>query len=117
MNRTTLFVYGSLKRGQRNHGYLVGQEFVTEAQTAPRYRLYVCGGYACLVEDLVHGVGVRGEIWLLDEEALRQVDRLEDAPVLYSRRPVVLENFAAPVAAYFYNRDVAGCVDCGACWP
>ena len=81
MARTTLFVYGSLKRGQCNHGYLAGQEFLTAARTLPYYRLYLRGGFACLVEDPTNGLAVHGEVWRVDDEAANVV-RLVQTQVL-----------------------------------
>jgi gamma-glutamylaminecyclotransferase len=117
MAKTIVFVYGTLKRGQRNHGFLAGQEFLDEAQTVPRYRLVVCNGHPCLIEDARHGVAVRGEVWSVDDDALRRIDELEEVPTLYSRRPIILQDCATPVAAYFYNGNVAGGVDCCGEWP
>jgi gamma-glutamylaminecyclotransferase len=118
MAKTTLFVYGTLKRGQRNHGFLAGQEFVAEAPTLPRYRLYVCGGSPCLVDDAVRGMAVQGEVWRVDDDALARMDELEEVPTLYTRRAIGLADFAGPVAAYFYNGDVTRCRDCVAGeWP
>jgi gamma-glutamylcyclotransferase (GGCT)/AIG2-like uncharacterized protein YtfP len=117
MAQTTLFLYGTLKRGQRNHRFLDGQAFVGEARTMPRYRLYVCQGCPCLIEDAAHGEAVRGEVWRVDDDALRRIDALEEVPILYSRRAIVLQDFPARVAAYFYNGDVAGAEDCRGEWP
>jgi len=36
---TRIFVYGTLKRGGRNHHFMAGQQFVGEARTAPGYTL------------------------------------------------------------------------------
>ncbi len=47
MTETFLFVYGTLKRGHRNHQLLKGWEFVSEAETfdSVRYALYQPQGY------------------------------------------------------------------------
>jgi gamma-glutamylaminecyclotransferase len=117
MATTTLFVYGTLRRGQRNHRYLFGQEFLAEARTVPHYRLHDCGGYPGLVEDRSHDLAVSGEVWSVDDEALRAIDLLEEAPILFSRRQVVLEQFPPPVWAYFYQGDATAGQDCGGRWP
>jgi gamma-glutamylaminecyclotransferase len=115
--QTTLFLYGTLKRGQRNHRFLAGQAFVGEARTVPCYRLYVCHGCPCLIEDAGHGEAVRGEVWSVDDDALRRIDALEEVPILYSRRAIALQEIPAPVAAYFYNGDVTGAAECRGEWP
>ncbi len=116
MTQTLVFVYGTLKRGHRNHDLLVGQEFLHEARTVPRYRLYDCGSYPCLVEDPERGVAVHGEIWRVDEESLAALDELEEVPDVFVRQEVALEASPAPVVAYFYRGDVTGFIDCGGRW-
>jgi gamma-glutamylcyclotransferase (GGCT)/AIG2-like uncharacterized protein YtfP len=111
-----LFIYGTLKRGLRNHHLLIGQPFVGEAITEPRYRLYDCGAYPALVEDQAAGQAVRGEVYLLEAATIRQLDLLEEAPVLYERLPVRLQDFTHPVWTYLYRQDVRGLPACGDCW-
>jgi gamma-glutamylaminecyclotransferase len=115
--KTTIFVYGTLKRGQRNHSLLQDQEFLGPARTLPRYRLYDCGRYPALVEEPVSGVSVFGEIWRVPEAVLRQMDECEGVPREYSRREILVDGFDPPVEAYFFNDEVAGLKDCGGRWP
>lgn len=114
---TLLFVYGTLKRGQRSHGLLRGQEFVADAETAPGYRLYDQGRYPCLVEDPQRGVAVQGELWRVEAAALARLDAYEGAPDLFERREVQVRGVREPVRAYFYRGDVRGFRDCGGSWP
>jgi gamma-glutamylaminecyclotransferase len=114
---TRLFVYGTLKRGQRSHHLLRGQVFEHEARTAPRYRLYDAGAFPLLVEDPANGLAVQGEVWSVDDAALDRLDEWEGVPRLYSRRPITLEGEAGPVWAYFFNGDAAAYPDCGRLWP
>ncbi len=116
MANTNVFVYGTLKRCQRNHHVLAGQEFLGEACTLPRYRIYE-GGHPCLVEDERTGGRVQGEVWSVTDEVLEKLDHFEGVPDLYSRRAIAIERFAPPVWAYFYNGDVSGLRDCGNNWP
>ena len=116
MANIILFVYGTLKRGQRNHRLLTGQEFVAPARTLPHYRLYDTGSYPCLVEDANNGVAVGGEVYRVDESLLPRLDELEGAPKLFRRAQIAVEGFGEPVFAYLYNGDVSKLVDCGAEW-
>ncbi len=50
-----LFVYGTLKRGCRNHRHLAGQAFVGPARTAPGFTLYDLGGYPGIAAGLAAG--------------------------------------------------------------
>ena len=90
--KTLLFVYGTLKRGCRNHANLVGQRFVGEARTVPGHRLHDMGGYPGLITAAEEPGGVEGEIWLVDAQALAHLDAFEGvAEGLYRRAPVALQ--------------------------
>jgi len=111
-----LFLYGTLKRGERNHRLLASESFVCEAVTEPRYRLYDCGAHPALVEDETNGRAIRGEVYLVGPTTLRRLDVLEDAPDLYELRPVRLQDFTPPVWTYLYRQDVRGLPECGEAW-
>jgi gamma-glutamylaminecyclotransferase len=115
--RYYVFVYGTLKRGQRNHGLLAGQPFVRDAVTEPFYRLYDCGPYPGLVELGPGGAAVEGEIYLVDDPTLEKLDELEAVPVLYQRGPVRLRDCELPVLAYYYVQEVSRFPECGRRWP
>ena len=103
-----LFVYGTLKRGCKNHPHIADQRLVGEACTAPGYRLYNLGDYPGLVADTTATDGVTGEVWEVDAAALARLDDFEGvAEVLYRRIQVKL---VAPfdhteVETYLYARD------------
>lgn len=116
--RTLVFVYGTLKRGGENHGWIGQQQFVAEACTVPLYRMYDLGGYPGMVraED---GISILGEVWSVDEAGLAKLDVLEDIDGgEYERVPVALEGEYATqrVEGYIYLRSVDGRRDVGACW-
>ena len=112
-----LFVYGTLKRGRRNHHLLADQEFLSEAQTLPRYRLVDTGSYPCLVEDHKSGVAVSGELWRVEDHCLTRLDTLEKVPYLFDRREVGLAGVAGPAFTYLYQQDISRFEDCGDSWP
>lgn len=114
-----LFVYGTLKRGCRNHPRLADQTFVAAAETAPGYLLFEVGGYPGLVARAGGGTQVRGEIWSVSTDALRRLDRFEGvAEGLYRRERVAMAGEFSPleVEAYVYARDVRGRPEVGAEW-
>jgi gamma-glutamylaminecyclotransferase len=111
-----LFVYGTLKRGQRRHHLLADQEFRGLARTLPRYRLYDCGSYPGLVIDDEHGLAVEGEWWRIDAALLPALDQYEGAPLLFRRQAIELDGVAGPVIAYFYQGRVAAFRDRGPRW-
>jgi gamma-glutamylaminecyclotransferase len=114
--RTILFLYGTLKRGEKSHRLLAGQRFVGEATTEPRYRLYDLGPYPGLVAD-VAGVAVAGELWDVDAAGLAELDRFEGVPDLFVRELVAVRGTAGPVEAYLYARPVPSGARSGGSWP
>lgn len=122
---TLLFLYGTLKRGQRNHFRMAGQECLGPARTLPHYHLYDCGPYPGLVEDRQKGLSIAGELWRVDDDALRRLDEFEGAPLPdrpnadpeFVRDLVEVDGQAGPIFAYYYRRDVSSLRDCGECWP
>jgi gamma-glutamylcyclotransferase (GGCT)/AIG2-like uncharacterized protein YtfP len=78
-----VFVYGTLLRGEGNHGLLAGAEFLGEHRTEPRFSLLQLGAYPGLISR--GGTAVRGEVYRVNDAGLRRLDRLEDYPRLYDR--------------------------------
>ncbi|MBA4067672.1 MAG: gamma-glutamylcyclotransferase [Isosphaera sp.] len=108
MATTVLFVYGTLRQGQRNHARLAGQAFLGDAATAPRYRVLDLGPYPGLVPDDAAGVVVSGELWAVSDGCLAELDDFEGVPDLFDRRPVEVAGRADLVFAYFWNGPVPG---------
>lgn len=114
-----LFIYGSLKRGKPNHGFLDGQKFVGEATTHRRYRLLNLGAFPGLVRaGRAAGTAVRGELWEVDAECLEQLDQLEGSPRFYRREPVQLRGRRSAPAYFLQDQLRAqGCREvAGGCW-
>lgn len=123
--RSVLFVYGTLKHGGSNHGWLEGQTFLGPARTAPGFTLYSLGDYPGLVADASDREGVTGELWLVDAACLARLDAFEGVPEgLYAREQVRLAAFppaasaadAARAQAYRYLRKVSSRARLGATW-
>jgi gamma-glutamylcyclotransferase (GGCT)/AIG2-like uncharacterized protein YtfP len=72
-----LFVYGSLKRGERHHAELRGAAFLGEARTVEGYGLEALGQYSVLVERFGLPGAVSGELFEVDESLLRLLDEFE----------------------------------------
>ena len=74
MVKVELFVNGTLMRGDVLHQNLDGARFVSEGQTAPRYRLYSIGDvHPGMIPDEISGISVNGEIYELDLEHLERL--------------------------------------------
>jgi gamma-glutamylcyclotransferase (GGCT)/AIG2-like uncharacterized protein YtfP len=116
---TNVFVYGTLKRGCRNHHYLAGQQFLAEALTGPGFILYSLGDYPGMVSSPDPNQQVVGEIWSVDEPCLTQLDDLEGVgEQLYARVPIRLAPpfDQAAVETYVYLQGIAGRTEIGSVW-
>lgn len=116
---TRLFIYGTLKRGGRNHALLAGQTFLGEAHTPPGYTLYALGDYPGLVPAASDRQGVKGELWAVDDATLARLDEFEGvAEGLYRREPIPLIPPHARIRAetFVYARSTDGCTHLGDCW-
>lgn len=96
-----LFVYGTLKKGRSNHLLIEHLPHLGDAFTDNNYSLVV-SGLPFLVKR--KGEGVRGEIYKIDPETLRAVDRLEGHPSFYRREIINVTDFRTgdTVEAYAY---------------
>ena len=81
MNR--VFVYGTLKRGQRNYHFLRDAEFVGEFTTPGIYSMFEFDDYPAVCLRGRHAV--RGEIYLVTDRQFKMLDDLEWYPHFYQR--------------------------------
>ena len=113
---TILFVYGTLKRGLRNHRLIADQVYLGEAATEPRYRVIDLGPYPGLIVDDFDGLAVRGELWAVSECCLAELDDFEEVPGPFIRETVAIKGRDEEVFAYFWNRPVPGGAKAGDRW-
>jgi gamma-glutamylcyclotransferase (GGCT)/AIG2-like uncharacterized protein YtfP len=109
-----LFVYGTLKRGQKANHLLGRGRFERAASTLPRYRLLNLGDHPGLIEVDGAGVSVKGELWRIDPAAFAELDAYEGPD--YGRRPIAIEDCAEKVITYFFLGDRSSLPECGAEW-
>src|SRR5262245_65772470 len=103
---TLVFVYGTLLRGEQNHGLLLGARCAGAARTRAAFAMFDLGGFPCIVRaDRGGGEPVTGEVYEVDAATLARLDALEDAPRWYRREPVELDD-GALAEAYLYAQDV-----------
>lgn len=120
---TTLFVYGTLKRGGSNHAFLAGQRFLGTARTVAGFTLFSLGTYPGLVPSPEDRDGVTGELWSIDDACLVRLDELEGTAEGLYRRAAIPLAAPAPVASgtavetYFYLRPLVGHPALGSVWP
>lgn len=104
---TRVFVYGTLMRGEPNHGFLANAEFVGPATTAPEYVLVTLGAFPAMVRGGIQPV--EGEVYLVGPDALERLDRLEGHPKFYRREQIILEDDSVVDTYLLSARQVAGC--------
>lgn len=115
--RTVLFVYGTLKRGERANRLLAGQTYLGPATTAPRYRLVDLGDHPGMIPDAAAGLSVTGELWEVSECCLDELDDYEGCPVDYVRGIVDVIGATGPVEGYRYVGPVPIGARTGGRWP
>ena len=81
-----VFVYGTLLRGEVNHHLLSGARLLGPHRTAPCFTLFILGAYPGAVR--TGTAALVGEVFRLDTAGLQRLDRLEEYPRLYARRPL-----------------------------
>jgi gamma-glutamylaminecyclotransferase len=113
---TLLFVYGTLKRGGVNDHLLRDQDFIGEATTAPRYRVFDLGPYPGLVRDDASGLAVQGELFAVSDCCLAELDDFEGVPELFTRDRIEVDGFEE-VWAYCWNQPVPNGARSGKGWP
>jgi|MDSW01.3.fsa_nt_gb gamma-glutamylcyclotransferase (GGCT)/AIG2-like uncharacterized protein YtfP len=104
-NKIYLFVYGTLKRGQRNNFFLETAEFICETTTtSARFSMVniaskqVIGAlYPTILED--GNFKISGEIYAIDLPTLERIDVLEEIGVRYKR---MTEEFISGHRAFMY---------------
>lgn len=117
-----VFVYGTLKRGLSNHGWLNRQVFLGEAITEPKYLLYDLGGYPGMVSatrGLGRGRAIHGEVWEVDASALERLHQLEGidhGEYVFASIELQPPWQERGVHGYLYLRSVSECPDCGTHW-
>ncbi|MGM0536207.1 MAG: gamma-glutamylcyclotransferase family protein [Pseudomonadota bacterium] len=111
ISRTPLVaVYGTLKRGLRNHHWLEGAHFLG-ADRLTSATLYDLGPYPAAKPETSRGVEV--EVFAVSARLLAGLDRLEDyrvrTPTHGDYQRVIRATAFGPAWLYLYNREVAGC--------
>lgn len=109
-----LFVYGTLKRGERNHRLLAGQRFVGPGTTATGFRLFDLGPYPGMVR--AAGGAVRGELFEVCDRCREELDEFEGVPTLFDRVTIELAD-GTRASAYLYVRPIPADAPSGEEWP
>lgn len=113
-----VFVYGTLKRGGRNHAQMSGGRFVGPARTQSGWALHDLGSYPGMVPAPDAPEGIVGELWEISDPLLAKLDRFEGVHEgLYRRETLALAEPTGTTAfAYVYLRPLDGHRRLGAEW-
>src|SRR5579859_2179982 len=104
--RTTLFVYGTLLRGETNHHRLAARaEFLGPARTAHAFSLVELGRYPALARGGT--TSVEGELYGVDDALRDELDVFEGHPSVYCRETIELDD-GRTAEAYVNPRRAAG---------
>jgi gamma-glutamylcyclotransferase (GGCT)/AIG2-like uncharacterized protein YtfP len=90
--KVQVMVYGTLLRGQPNHGRMAGATFVREVRTEACFTLVDLGPFPALRDG--GGTAVLGELYEVTPEHLAALDRFEGVPHHYERVTVRLADGA-----------------------
>ena len=104
-----VFVYGTLRRGFCNHRYLRGSVLLGAGRTARPYGLYLKAGIPYLMANEAR-YPVVGELYRVDAATLAGLDRLEEHPHVYERRPadIILDSGETRPAWIYFARRACG---------
>jgi gamma-glutamylcyclotransferase (GGCT)/AIG2-like uncharacterized protein YtfP len=85
-----VFVYGTLKKGFYNHGFLTRRgEMVRFIENATiRGKMYDLGSYPAIILDDIESGQIQGEVYEITSKILDQLDDLEGVPTLYSKSEI-----------------------------
>ncbi|KAK3106053.1 hypothetical protein FSP39_011716 [Pinctada imbricata] len=93
-----VFMYGTLKREQPNHYFLLMETkgtayFVGSGVTMETYPLVIGTKYnlPCLLNITDKGKKVFGDVYLVDEKKFEHLDDFEDHPDMYKREEIIVE--------------------------
>ena len=91
MTETYIFVYGSLRKGLKNHHYLENSEYIEEFISDEEFYLlaYENLNFPYLLEELAINkpkTKIKGEIYKINDNVLKKIDNLESNNEIYQRK-------------------------------
>ena len=102
-----LFVYGTLKRGERNHPLLMDEKYLGDTGTSPNYLLVDLGRYPGMVKKPHGGFSVQGELFEIPYSLLIELDKIEGSPYLFNLELITLAD-GSKAFSYLYKQSIEG---------
>lgn len=100
---TRVFVYGTLRPGERNHHFLATAEHLGAYITPPVFTLRDTGPYPAALD--TGNTSVVGDVYAVDDDTFAALDVLEDYPVHYTRRLIDTDFGQAWIYLWIAERD------------
>lgn len=101
--QTTIFVYGTLRKEQNNHGYLADSRYLGKGKTVEKFALFA--STIPFVEKNNSVSQIIGEAYVVNDTVLRRIDSLEGHPNCYKRELVYIQLDSGEIIQawiYFY---------------
>ncbi len=96
-----IFVYGSLKRGERLNPALRNEKFIAEATTLPEYSLFNLGWYPGLKHE--GSTAVQGEIYEVSEDTFTYLNRMEKGAGYTPEQVKLHKVHGEPITCWLYQ--------------
>jgi gamma-glutamylaminecyclotransferase len=106
-HKKLVFVYGTLRQSRGNHQLLEGAHFYGVGKTKQKCAMYLVGGYPYVIST-EQRYPIAGELYAVDDETLKKLDKLEGHPIYYARNEVVVIVDNVEYTAWMYFRDPKG---------
>lgn len=86
-----VFVYGTLKKGCINNYLLEKSEFLGAGETEESFAMYTssCGNYPFVI-DSQKTHPIKGELYCVSNQTIKQLDILEGYPDYYQKKKVII---------------------------
>lgn len=106
-----VFVYGTLKKGYHNDFHLYDCCYYGKGTTAKKYVMLKCCGLPFVVNvKCFDSTLIKGEVYLIDDFTLNELDYLEGHPNFYKRQKikVYVKGIQLECWCYFLNISLKG---------
>lgn len=105
-----VFVYGTLRRGEKHCNYLASSEYLGQFETLPHYALFDLGKYPGMSTGQQ---SIVGEVYRISDDTLKLLDILEDVPNEYIREKIETLYGIAWVYIYQSTYDIDAAIRSG----
>ena len=99
-----VFVYGTLMKNLSNHFYLKSSTFLGECYTLEKYIILIDGSipYLSTSKNIYN---IKGELYDISNDTLKQIDELEDEGNWYKRKELKIVLNEKIITCYAYFND------------